>query len=258
MVQAIGYSCTDRVARIVIDQPERRNAMSRSMWIALREAVERADADGDARAVVVEGRGDRAFSAGADMSEFAETYRDEHATRDYARIVSEGQRALARCSKPVVAAIEGACLGGGCGIALAADIRFAGAGARFAITPARIGAAYSFFDTKQLVEAVGPSRAKDMLFSGRMIETDEALRIGLIDHPVASGEARAAALAYARGLAALSRRSHAVTKATVEAIRAGADAPDAELERSFEETFAGADFREGYSAFLAKREPRFT
>ena len=172
--------------------------------------------------------------------------------------MSEGQRALTACPVPVIAAIEGACFGGGCGIALAADLRFAGRGARFAITPARIGAAYSFADTRQPIDAVGPSRAKDMLFSGRTLDAEKALRIGLIDRLVETGGALAAARDYASGLIELSGVSHAITKRTVEAIRAGAHEPDGALERAFLDAFEADDFREGYGAFLAKRKPRFS
>ena len=244
------------IAEIAISQPARRNAMSRGMWVELAEVVR--ELDPATRAVIVSGSGAEAFSAGADISEFADAYRDREAAADYSRIVSDGQRALAACPVPVIAAIEGVCFGGGCGIALAADLRFAGRDARFAITPAKIGAAYSFADTRQLVDIVGPSRAKDMLFSGRVLDAEEALRIGLIDRLVETGGALGAARAYAADIAGLSRVSHAVTKRTIEAIRAGADAPDEALERAHLDAFEAADFREGYGAFLAKRRPRFS
>ncbi|XWN30440.1 MAG: enoyl-CoA hydratase-related protein [Devosia sp.] len=245
------------IAHVVIDQQDRRNAMSQGMWQSLADAAHALTADSDARAVIVRGAGGT-FCAGADMSEFETVYRDRETTAAYSRIVSLAQRALAAVPIPVIAAVEGNCFGGGCGIALAADLRFAATDARFAITPARIGAAYSFADTKQLVDVVGPARAKDILFSGRAVEATEALAIGLVDRLVEPGASLAAATDYVDHLATLSANSMRFTKATIEAIRKGATGADQAMEEAFLDTFAQADFREGYAAFLAKRKPQFS
>jgi len=153
--------------------------------------------------------------------------------------------------------IHGACAGAGSGLALACDLRFAAQGARLGITPARIGAAYPFADTKALVDLVGPARAKHILFSGALIDAPQAQAIGLVDfvHPEATLAAEVTA--YAQGLAALSQNSIRTAKAMIAAIEAGAASETPELEALFAAAFAHPDFAEGYSAFLAKRKPRF-
>ena len=243
---------TGPVARITLHAPRRRNAISQLMWRALPSACAQV---AEARAVIVTGA-EGHFSAGADIGEFETIYADEEAARRANAAVRAGQQALADLACPVIAAVEGVCVGGGCGLALHADLRIAAEGARFALTPARLGLAYSWEDTARLVRTVGPSAAKDMLFSARSIAADEALRIALVDRVVATGQAEAEALAYAEGLAALSPASLRVTKATVDAVAAGAGWSE-DIARAFEATFAGPDFREGRAAFLEKREPRF-
>jgi enoyl-CoA hydratase/carnithine racemase len=245
------------VATVALNRPEARNALTRAMWQALPPLAADLAADPSVRAVILRGAGERAFSGGADIAEFPEVYATAEAARAYNDDVRAGQDAVARMPKPVIAAVLGACVGGGCGLAIACDLRFAGAGARFAIPPARLGAAYSFADVKQLVELVGPARAKDMLFSGRMVPADEAWRIGLADRAVPDAEVIAAAESYAAGIAELSAASLEAAKRMVQAVRDGVADETPELRRLFDDTFAGPDFAEGYAAFLEKRRPRF-
>jgi enoyl-CoA hydratase/carnithine racemase len=246
------------VATILLNQPERQNAISFAMWQALPEAVAAVAADEAVRVVLLRAAGGGVFSAGADIGEFAEVYADATRTEAYNAAVRAGQAALRHLERPVIAVIEGACIGGGCGLALASDLRFASDAARFAIPPARLGLAYSFADTAQLVEKIGPARAKDMLFSGRPLPADEALRIGLVDRVLPAAELWPAVESYAEGLAALSQTSIRAAKAIVNMI--ADDAPDG-AERAAAiaaASFAGADFREGFRAFLEKRRPRFS
>jgi enoyl-CoA hydratase/carnithine racemase len=206
--------------------------------------------------LILTGEGET-FSAGADISEFADSYASpEEAVRTNAT-VRAGQAAVATLSKPVIARIRGACVGGGCGLALSADLRFAASDARLGITPARLGLAYSFADTKQLVDVVGPARAKDILFSARLIGAEEALTMGLVDRCLPPGALEAETRAYAESLAGLSQVSIRTAKAMIEAVRAGADTETDALRAAFEASFAGADFAEGYRAFLDKRRPEF-
>ena len=242
----------DAIARITLNAPARRNAISQAMWRALPAACAHV---AEARAVIVAGA-EGHFSAGADISEFGSIYADEETARTANAAVRAGQQALADLPCPVIAAVEGVCVGGGCGLALHADLRIAGEGARFAITPAKLGLAYSWEDTSRLVRTVGPAAAKDMLFSARTVAADEALRLGLVDRVVPAGQAEAGALAYAESLAALSPASLRVTKATVDAVASGLGRRD-DIARAFETTFTGPDFAEGRSAFLEKRKPRF-
>jgi enoyl-CoA hydratase/carnithine racemase len=204
--------------------------------------------------VLVTGAGG-AFCAGADISEFETVYGSEAAAQEYNALVRAGQQALRDLPLPVIAVIEGPCVGGGCGIALSCDLRFAGEGSVFAITPARLGIAYGPADTMALVEKVGPARAKDILFSARKLDTAEAFAIGLVERVAPVGTALAAALAYAEGLAALSPASLAVTKRIVNGLIPVHTDPA--ILRDFDALFTGPDFAEGTRAFLERRPPRF-
>jgi enoyl-CoA hydratase/carnithine racemase len=149
------------VAVLTIDRPAKRNAMSFEMWAAIPELVGKAE---EARALVI--RGTDHFSAGADIGEFATLRAGSDGALRYGAVVHATERAIATFAKPTIAAISGSCVGGGCEIALACDIRIADAGARFGITPAKLGIVYNFTSTKQLVDAVGPAWAKQILCSG--------------------------------------------------------------------------------------------
>lgn len=248
---------TGPVVTLELNQPEKHNAVSSAMWRALPEAVAAIEADDSIRVVLVRGAGGRAFSAGADISEFADVYADAARTDAYNAAVRAGQAALRHIERPVIAVIDGVCVGGGCGIALACDLRFGSSAARFAITPARLGLAYSYADTAQLVEKIGPARAKDILFSGRMLPADEALAIGLIDRVVAPDELEGVVRAYAEDMALLSQTSIRAAKAIVNMlVDDGANTPD-RAARIADASFTGPDFQEGFRAFTEKRKPRF-
>ena len=168
------------LARIRLNSPARRNAVSRAMWRALPGICAAIEARADALVVVVEGAGGH-FCAGADISEFDEVYRDALATRDYVDAIQDGLSALAALDRPTIARLSGVAVGGGLALAISCDLRFCAADAHLAITPAKLGLVYGHVETRRLVELVGPARAKDLLFSGRRIEPAEALAIGLVD-----------------------------------------------------------------------------
>lgn len=248
---------TGPIATLELNAPERRNAMSMAMWAGIRDIVRAVEADATVRALLLRGAGGKAFCGGAHIGEFDKVYATEESTRAYNEIVRAAQADLRALARPTIAVIEGACVGGGCGIALSCDLRFASDDARFAITPAKLGLAYSYADTAQLVEKVGPARAKDILFSGRLIGAPEALRIGLIDRLAPAGELDALSRAYAETLSALSQTSIRTAKRMINRLADFAAKPAPDMDALFSEAFAGPDFREGYRAFLEKRAPRF-
>ena len=243
-----------RIATLTLDRPGRRNAMTRAMWLALPAICDRVAADPGIRVLILRGAGDKAFCAGADIAEFEEVYANAQTTSDYNAAVRNAQARLRDLPCPTLAAISGACFGGGCGLALACDLRLADASARFAITPARLGLAYSPADTWQLIEKVGVARAKDMLLSGRVLTPGEALSIGLIDR--LADDAAAATRSYAAELAYLAPGAQRTIKAIANGLSQPA-ADDPRLHALFEASFAGAEFREGTRAFLEKRAPDF-
>jgi enoyl-CoA hydratase/carnithine racemase len=240
------------VARLTIDRPAKRNAMSFEMWSAIPGLLESV-AD-SARVLVIEG-GEH-FSAGADISEF-ESLRSgaEGATR-YSDAVHAAERAIALFRLPTIAVINGFCIGGGCEIALACDLRIAATGARFGITPAKMGIVYNFTSTKRLVEAVGPAWARQILFTGEIITAETALRIGLVNelHPASELDARAKELSEI--IAARSRVSLAGAKTIITMITDG-EHENADVHALYDNAVHSADYAEGVRAFLEKRPPRF-
>ena len=248
----------DSIARLTLARPEALNSLTFAMWTALPGILEDLAADGSVRVLVIAGSGTRAFSAGADIGELPEIFANRETTQRYNAAVRAAQASLAALPVPTIAEIRGSCFGGGCGLTLHCDLRFADRTARFAITPARLGLAYSFEDTARLVSVVGPARAKDMLFSGRALSCDEALSFGLIDRVVSPPDLGRAVADYVESLTAVSQASIRVTKATVNSIAAGDREAGADLRAAFEATFSGPDAVEGYAAFMEKRKPNFS
>jgi len=249
-----------RVATIELAVPERRNAIGQAMWAALPGLCARLAADPAVRVVILTGApgpDGPVFSAGADIAEFPEVFATPAAAAGYNARVRAANAAVAALPMPVIARIAGACVGGGCGLALACDLRFAAAGARLGITPARLGIGYSVEDTAALVAVVGPARAKDMLFSARLLDAAEALSIGLVDRVVADGALDAAVAEHAATLAALAPATIRLAKATVDAIATAEPAGAGALRARFARLFSGPDLAEGLAAFRDRRPPRF-
>lgn len=243
-------------AHLVLNRPDKRNALSAAMWAAIPPLLAEAEADGAARLLIVRGAGG-AFAAGADISEFEDVYATPERAEAYSRTIAAALDGLAAFSKPTLAVIEGACVGGGCGLALACDLRFAALGARFGITPGKLGLVYTLNDTRRLVDAVGFSAAKDILFTGRLLDAEEALDIGLISRLLPREALFEEAAGYAEQVAQASTRSARVTKQIMARIAAGQSEDDDATRKLFLEAFQSTDFKEGYRAFLEKRKPRF-
>jgi enoyl-CoA hydratase/carnithine racemase len=254
---ALAFERRGWLGTILFDRAEKKNAFSQKMWAALPDMVAGIKADEQIRVVIVRGAGGT-FCAGADISEFAEIYADRASSDRANEIIRNAQRALRALPRPTIALVEGACVGGGCGLALACDLRFVAGSARFGITPARLGLAYSFHDTMQLVEKVGAAAAKDILFSGRLFDGGEALRIGLVDRVFAPSALEAETLAYATQLSELAQGSIRIAKAAINALSDHlADQLSPQYADRVSATFDSADFLEGRRAFLEGRRPRF-
>lgn len=243
------------IAHLLIDRAEKRNAFTQAMWEKLPELLAEAMTDDGVKVVVLRAAGAGAFSAGADIAEFGAGVRDPQWRAKNQAAISRAQLELARAAKPVIAAIDGDCVGGGCGLAIACDLRVASPRARFGITPAKLGLVYSLHDTKLLVDLVGPAQAKRILFTAQLLAADEAARIGLIE--IVADDAVAAAVELAETIAAASSHSVRNTKKIVRRILEGQAHDDAETTALFGAAFLGEDFNEGVTAFLEKRKPVF-
>ncbi len=247
------------VGTIVFNQPEKRNAMSVIMWDGLAEALDRFAADDAVRCVVLEGAGGKAFVSGADISQFEKTRSDAEAQREYGRRTGIGRQKLADFQKPVIAKIQGFCMGGGLGIAMTCDIRIAGVGSEFGIPAARLGIAYGYETVKALVALVGPAHAHYILMTGGRISGEEAERMGLINklHPAEELDAVVEKLTatMARN-APLSLKAN--KRAVLSVLQDRADRDLAQIDADTAACFDSEDYREGRTAFMAKRQPVFT
>jgi enoyl-CoA hydratase/carnithine racemase len=239
------------VTRLLIDRADKRNAFTIDMWQRLPELLAQAAADADCRVLVVRSAQGGAFCAGADIAELLAKKDDAVWAAENQKAINRAQYELTRFRLPTVAMVEGDCVGGGCGIALACDIRVAGPQARFGITPAKLGLVYPLHDVKLLVDLVGPGQARRMLYTGMLLGAEEAKAVGLVEELADSEHALVAQLL------ATSPFSTQAIKGFVRHVLDGQVADDAESLRIFASAFAGADFREGTSAFVEKRKPVF-
>jgi enoyl-CoA hydratase/carnithine racemase len=252
---ALSLTIEGTIARLSINRPDKRNALDQAMWETIPLLVDQVMTNDNVRVLILCSANRGAFSAGADIGEFAHHAHDPAWRTCNQNAINAASGALANAAKPVIAQIEGDCIGGGCSLALACDLRIATPDARFGITPAKLGIVYPFHDTRTLVDMVGPARAKKMLFTGALLDAAEALRIGLIDDIAES--AVHAALDLAHIMASRSQHSVRESKAMVRRILDGQREESNETLGLFHQAFDGPDFAEGIAAFLEKRTPNF-
>ena len=248
---------TGAVARLTFNRPEKHNAIDYAMWRGIRAAMEAFAAEGAVRVIVVRGAGGRAFSAGADISEF-ESRRGRDTLDAYNRAAGEAYAALSECVKPTIARIEGYCIGGGLGLALGCDLRIAAEGARFGIPAARLGLGYEYAGLKTLVDLVGPAAAKEILFTARRFDAREAAAIGLVNRVVDPAGLDAAVGECAATIAENAPLTVRACKRIVAETLKDPGARDLALcDRLVAECYASEDYVEGRRAFMQKRRPRF-
>jgi enoyl-CoA hydratase len=248
-------SIAERVATIIINRPDKRNALNATVRRELVEALDELRAEDEVRVVVLTGAGDRAFIAGADIAEFAErTPLEQRGVMESRRVFDE----IASYPKPTIAMINGFALGGGCELALACDIRVAARSAKLGQPEIRLGLIPGGGGTQRLPRLVGQGRALRMILTGEVVDAEEAHRIGLVDVLVDDDGLREHTLQVARGIAGFSPVALRLAKAAVAAAAETPLAAGLAAERElFITAFASDDRREGVSAFLEKREPQF-
>lgn len=243
---------------MTFSNPAKRNAMSLEMWAEMSTILADFQADSAIRVVVMQGDGDKAFVSGADISQFEKSRADADSAAAYSAVSDGARAALNSFDKPLIALIRGYCMGGGLGIAMAADLRFAASDAKFGIPAANLGIAYSQDNLRRLVNLVGPSVAKDILFSARRLGAEEALRVGLVNRVVAPEGLEEEVRQYAATLAEKAPLSQRASKAIVKELMKTESTQDSAMMRKHVETcFNSADYTEGRRAFMEKRTPAF-
>ncbi|MBB4630487.1 enoyl-CoA hydratase-related protein [Sphingosinicella soli] len=257
MTDALQLQIEGPVARIAFNRADKRNAISQAMWEALPRLVESAVAQRAVRMLIIQSTTPAMFSAGADIGEFAEKARDPVWQARNRQALRGAQLAISRAPIPTLAVVDGDCVGAGCGIALACDIRIASSRARFGITPAKLGLVYPLHDIKLLVDLVGPGQARRILYTGELLSADEALVIGLIEMgTTVEALSREVDLLIER-IVENAPSSIAGLKGFVRRVLDGDRDDDAASAAMFDAAFAGADFSEGLAAFAARRKPVF-
>ncbi|MFJ2226210.1 enoyl-CoA hydratase/isomerase family protein [Streptomyces halstedii] len=238
------HEVADGVATVVISNPAKRNAMTADMWAALPGLLDALSADPAVRVLVLTGAGGT-FCAGADIT----SLQDPAGRAQEAAVRAE--EALAAFPRPTLAAVRGYCVGGGCQLAVACDLRFADQEASFGVTPAKLGIVYPASSTRRLVTLVGPATAKFLLFSGELVAAERALRTGLVDEVLPADGLEERVRDFARVLASRSQLTQAAAKEFAD----GRTDRDAYWEARAR---GSGDTAEGVAAFIQRRAPRFT
>ncbi len=249
----------DGIGSLVFNNPEKRNALSPDMALAAADVIEDFERDPDVRVIVLSGAGGKAFVSGGDISRFETERATAEQMVEYSRKSERFRTTLIGVGKPTIAMIRGYCLGGGLSVALNCDLRFCAEDSQFGIPAARLGIGYGAERLTQLVHLVGPSVAKDILFSGRRLSAAEALRVGLVNQVLAATELEEHVNKYAATLAGNAPLSIVAAKRVIdEIVKDKPDRDRALCERVIADCFASQDYVEGRRAFMEKRRPVFT
>ena len=237
------------IGRLILDNPDRRNAVDLAMYEAIPAAAQSLADHSDVRVVILRGHGEAAFNAGSDISEFTEKRMGSTEAAAYAAVEHRAHDAVLDLAAPVLALIHGPCMGGGMALALCADLRFAGDDASFAVPPARLGVGYPPRGARALAAAVGPSAALEMIYTAAPMDAAHALRIGLVNAVFPKADLDDRVESTARRIAA---NAPLTLRAAKLAVRG-----DPGAEAAARACFDSDDYREGLAAFAEKRRPRF-
>ena len=243
---------------MIFNSPARRNAVSYEMWQAIPEILGDFATDENVRVVVMRGEGGKAFVSGADISEFGEKRNTAEAVAIYNAAGAKAHEAMLGLQKPLIAMIQGFCIGGGVAVAIDADIRIASDDAQFAIPAAKLGLGYGYDGVKTLMDLVGPSYVKEIFFTAKRFTAAEALQMGLVNRVVPVAQLEATVRDYAETIAANAPMTITTLKATVaEAVKNPEQRDLGKIDRMVADCFASQDYVEGRTAFMEKRKPAF-
>jgi enoyl-CoA hydratase/carnithine racemase len=243
---------------ITFNNPARHNAVSLEMWQTVPRIMDYFEQDVAVRVIVLRGAGDKAFVAGADISQFEEVRASAEAVAEYERISGEAGQRIAESPKPTIAMIHGYCIGGGVGLAADCDLRIASEGARFGVPAARLGLGYGMAGVKRLMDLVGPANTKEIFFTARHFSAAEAQAMGFVNRVLPEPELEPYVRSYCDMIAANAPLTINALKRTVAELARSSPSADAELvERLVRACFDSEDYVEGRRAFMEKRKPVF-
>jgi len=243
---------------VIFNNPERHNATSFEMWQSLPLVLDAYVRDPEVRVIIFRGAGEKAFSAGADISQFKEKRSSAEAVKEYNAAADAASGALRQCAKPTIAMIRGYCMGGGTAVAVGCDIRIAADDARFGVPAAKLGLGYRFDGIKRLASIVGPSFTAEIFFTGRQFAAQEALQMGLVNRMLPAAEVERYTLDYANTMAGNAPLTIAAVKRSLIEMQKDPAERDLELcQRMVDACFQSEDYKEGQTAFMEKRKPLF-
>jgi enoyl-CoA hydratase/carnithine racemase len=244
--------------QIQFNNPDRHNALSMDMWEAVVPLLSVAENDDRIRLVVFSGAGEKAFVSGADITQFEDLRAAQEAVARYESVAEQALMGIYNFSKPTLASIKGYCIGGGVNVAMSCDIRIASSDAVFAIPAARLGLGYRYSALKNLVDLVGPAMAKDLFFTARRIDANEARNIGLITRVCDTEELPVLQAEYKKALAENAPITVRAGKAIIaEILRASPEINHDKCRQLIRDCFESDDYSEGRRAFMEKRKPVF-
>ncbi|KPK20372.1 MAG: enoyl-CoA hydratase/isomerase family protein [Betaproteobacteria bacterium] len=243
---------------IVFNNPARHNATSFEMWQSLPLVLGAYAEDPEVRVIVLKGAGEKAFSAGADISQFKEKRTGAEAVKEYNAASDHASRVLRECPKPTIAMVRGYCIGGGMAMAVGCDIRIVSDNARFGVPAAKLGLGYRFEGIRRLSSIVGPSFAAEIFYTGRQFSSQEALEMGLVNRVVPVADLERYTLDYANTIGNNAPLTiAAVKRSLIESLKDPAERDLAQCQQMVDACFESADYKEGQTAFMEKRKPQF-
>jgi enoyl-CoA hydratase/carnithine racemase len=248
---AIGY--------LVFNNPERHNAVSLEMWEACATIMEQFSNDPAIRVVIITGAGEKAFVSGADISKFAEERASKDGADRYNKAVENGYASVYNCPKPTIAMIRGYCVGGGMGLASCCDIRICTENSKFAVPAAKLSVGYGYPGVKRLLDIVGPSFTKEIFYTARQFDAEEARIMGFANRVLPNDQLESYVADYAATIAGNAPLTVDSIKFIVGEIAKDESARDMKkCEAMVAACFASQDYEEGRKAFMEKRKPVFT
>jgi enoyl-CoA hydratase len=257
-IDGVAVRIDGAVATVMLARPERLNALSLATWSRLRDVFTELETAAGLRVVVLRGSGDKAFAAGADISEFPELRLSAVDAQSYNRVLGDALQKIVALPLPVIAVVHGLAVGGGCELAAACDVRIASTDARLGIPIGKLGVTLGYVETRVVARLIGPARLKYLLFSGRLVDANEALGMGLVDSVVPPAELEQEVSALVESIVSAAPTTMRAAKVVTGMCDRQLSEVDAHALTDLTlAAYDGSDLKEGVAAFLEKRPPQF-